>query len=149
MIKSVQFMDISSAELFQPQDDFCISILSPGRRVDLKKWRKSRVLSLRFDDIEELVLNGDGNGENSAKTISTESPKNVKLFNIKMAQKVVNFVEQIATSRRENNLIIHCEAGRSRSAAIAKYACEKYGFPFPEGYDYHNVLVYNVLKNLK
>jgi predicted protein tyrosine phosphatase len=138
-------MDISSAELFQPQDDFCISILSPGRRVDLKKWRKSRVLSLRFDDIEGLIINGDGKDENLAKSISIELPENAKLFNIKMAKKVVNFVEDIAKSRREHNLIIHCEAGRSRSAAIAKYTCEKYGFPFPEDYDYHNLLVYDTL----
>jgi predicted protein tyrosine phosphatase len=138
-------MDISSAECFRPEDDYCISILSPGRRVDLKMWRKSRVLSLRFDDIEDsLHLDGKKN-EKLIEPHDSISLNNAKLFNTNMAKKVVKFVENIEKSRRKHNLIIHCEAGRSRSAAIAKYVSERYGLPFPADYDYHNLLVYNLL----
>jgi predicted protein tyrosine phosphatase len=141
-------MDISSAECFRPKDDYCISILSPGRRVDLKMWRKSRVLSLRFDDVEGSLRLDDKEKDRQIRPHDSISLNNAKLFNTNMANKVIKFVENIEKSRRKHNLIIHCEAGRSRSAAIAKYVSKRFNFPFPSDYDYYNLLVYNTLTNI-
>ena len=42
-------------------------------------------------------------------------------------------------------LIVHCNAGISRSSAIAKFLCEIYRLYFPDKYNLYNKLVYSIL----
>ncbi len=46
-----------------------------------------------------------------------------------------------------DTLIVHCGAGVSRSAAVAKYASERYQVPFPDDYHRHNEALYRLLVN--
>ena len=50
-------------------------------------------------------------------------------------------------SSATDTLIVHCGAGVSRSAAVAKYASERYQVPFPDDYDRFNEALYRLLVN--
>lgn len=61
----------------------------------------------------------------------------------KDARKIVDFVRTVAPEI--NGIIVHCKAGVSRSAAVAKWICESYGMPFRENYTQFNQHVYELL----
>lgn len=48
-------------------------------------------------------------------------------FNREEALKMIAGIEQIVTSEPDV-IVVHCHAGRSRSAAVAKYISERYGY---------------------
>jgi predicted protein tyrosine phosphatase len=47
-----------------------------------------------------------------------------------LAQRVHHFLERLHNAEREIDLIVHCHAGMSRSAAVAVHVHEHYGVPF-------------------
>jgi len=59
------------------------------------------------------------------------------------ALEIVNFVQAIAPN--VEGIMVHCKAGISRSAAVAKWIAEIYQLPFNHAYDYYNKHVYKML----
>lgn len=90
------------------------------------------VLTLYFDDFEEPEAG-------------------VRLMNEEQAVQISAFLRDHSTV---DTMLIHCFAGKSRSAAVGKFAAELYGLPEPKCPYYntwvHEMLhhVYNVTKNL-
>lgn len=77
----------------------------------------------------------------------------LEVFNDAQATEILQFAE---AHRSCNELIVHCQMGQSRSAAVALYLAEKYGVPcFKEGlrvtwenWKVYNKLVYRTLMNV-
>jgi len=126
-IKHVIFTSQKAAEAKASWSDWAvISINSTGTSTQLQKgWRD--VLSLEFDDI-------------------VEHEESSKLFTEGQARQIIEFVMRCNASEVEG-LIIHCNAGVCRSAAVAKWVAEKYGLGFPRDYEKHNMHVYRVLND--
>lgn len=80
------------------------------------------VLTLYFDDFEEVEFG-------------------VKLMDAEQAAKIIAFLRE---HENADTMLIHCFAGKSRSAAVGKFAAELYGLPEPEC-PYYNTWVYQML----
>ena len=80
------------------------------------------VLTLYFDDFEE-------------------PESGVKLLDAEQAAKIIKFLRDYSTV---DTMLIHCFAGKSRSAAVGKFAAELYGLPEPEC-PYYNTWVHEML----
>jgi len=95
--------------------------------VPMDNWRD--VLKLEFDDAVEPVLGMD-----------------LTLFDEEMAKKVVAFIEKY----KGLNFVVHCDAGISRSVAVATFMKDVYEYDrelFEIGHDkLRNILVVNLLR---
>lgn len=56
-----------------------------------------------------------------------------------------NFIADLASSETSYKLIVHCHAGRSRSAAVAKYTAEIHNLEFDHDYEKFNQTVYRLM----
>ncbi len=83
------------------------------------------LLTLQFDDFEE-------------------PESGVKLMNEEQAAQIIAFLRQY---QNVDTMLIHCFAGKSRSAAVGKFAAELYGVPEPEC-PYYNTWVYGILRRV-
>lgn len=102
----------------------CISIVDPDEKhkpVISDKW----ALSLRVEIY-------DGNTEESS------------LFTDSNAKNIINFIQSVKELEIEL-LIIHCYAGISRSAAVAKFASLILNAYFPDYYILYNKFIYSKL----
>lgn len=126
LINRIFFLPRDVAERIDPRDTWAIiSISDPGGGADLKsgwKWR----LNLNFDDIQKAY------------------PGYVT-FSYEQAEEVVNFLAKIAASTEVGTLFVHCEAGISRSAAVALFAQENFSTRGRIHGDHHNKFVKEVL----
>lgn len=80
------------------------------------------VLTVYFDDIEEREYG-------------------VRLMKVQQAEQIIAFLRKYD---KVDTMLIHCFAGKSRSAAVGKFAAELYDLPVPE-YPYYNTWVYGML----
>ena len=109
-----------------------ISITEGDHRVKFPVEHKS-LLRLSFHDVEELY--------------STE----YTVFSLVDARKILEFVDKIPDGE---GLIVHCQAGISRSAGVAKFLIQHRGFElrkdkFCSGkMDHYNTRVYGVLRTV-
>lgn len=111
------------AERISPNSNTAlISIISPGSSRSFKQQWKN-FLPLEFND---AIYSGNKN----------------KIFTKKDAAKIKDFVKELP--KTIDTIIVHCEGGISRSAAVAKYLSEKYNQP--NFYERYNELVYKILK---
>jgi predicted protein tyrosine phosphatase len=60
------------------------------------------------------------------------------------ARAIIEFVERCNDEKVEG-ILVHCNAGISRSAAVAKWISERHGLNFPAEYDQYNKHVYITL----
>lgn len=123
---SIRVLSLEDAEKYKPEEgEVCISIVSPNHRAHLQDgWHD--VLELRFSDVSDGMPIG-----------SLAVP-----FDIDMANEVVAFVK----ANWGRPIVVHCEAGISRSPGVALALHEmlegKYpAAPLEEHYRYHNRLV--------
>jgi len=140
-LRRLRFTSREGAEDATP--DLCsavISIRDPGSKpVDLKRgWYK--VLSLVFHDIDRDKLS----------TMSAHLRADIELAYAMMepahAQVIVAFVNDAVRAGVEG-FLVHCEAGISRSAAVAKWIAEHYHLPsLRPAVVAHNRYVYRLLK---
>jgi predicted protein tyrosine phosphatase len=86
------------------------------------------VLRLKFDDISEMDHDGY-----------------VRMDELQ-AHAIIEFARRMHEDERCEGILVHCWAGVSRSAAVAKWISEKYGLPFPKDYEYANQHVYKLLR---
>ena len=125
----------------EPKDNIAlISIRDKEKSTNLLSGWKN-LLALQFDDIdpEEVKSAFPCDFERMMKDYITMSDVDV------MAIK--QFVENLPKSI--DSIYIHCHAGRSRSATIAKFVSEKIGAELKKSRDINlNNFIYNALKRL-
>lgn len=81
-------------------------------KINKSLW--NNVLQLQFDDITDNYFSG----------INLRSP--LIMFGDNHAEQILTFLDVLHSSKTQENLIIHCFAGVSRSAAVAKFVSEKF-----------------------
>jgi len=90
-----------------------ISISDEGQILNFSEWKD--ILYLKFFDLEIYH-------------------KNFTSFDSLMAKNIQEFTVGLHRADRPINLIIHCEAGISRSAAVACWVSNTYGLELPENF---------------
>ena len=65
------------------------------------------------------------------------------LMNEEHARQIVEFVRGLP--HEVNGVLVHCQAGISRSAAVAKWISREFGLPFDAGYRAFNQHVFDML----
>lgn len=138
MLKQVSFVSEREAIELAPRTDVAmISITDSGRTAKLKEgW--GALLRVDFPDItyDEKLLREYGNMLSPKWAISDVEAWQMRQFILGLRS-----MPQIET------LIVHCHAGKSRSAAVAKFAAEMFSLPFDHTYDGYNITVYELLHN--
>lgn len=144
VIKKVQFHSKHRAQMMVPNDKMAIiSVRQPAEWVELNRnWQ--HVLELEFHDT-------DGTERENNLPIFTADGIDIEClvaFDKSMAQQVIDFANKMQELGIEE-LHVHCHAGISRSAAIAKFLCDLpyVAEDFPDSYMVYNKLVYRVLRN--
>jgi predicted protein tyrosine phosphatase len=130
-LKTVMFMGRIEAAAEPPRPDWAVISLSEwGAEPAKLKDGWQAILRMEFHDIEEPV---------------PDEP--FDLFTPDQARQIVRFVQDANTSGA-TGVLVHCRAGISRSAAVAKWIAGKYGLRFPESYSLYNKHVYRVLVSI-
>ncbi len=144
MLKDVRFMGVKEASKLVPcSDTVIISILNQfeecNRPDHLHQFRDHLVL--HFVDTFEQPGEPDWPdqmSEEEHKTICKyDEEKAPELID---AQLIVDFVNKHHNAPEAIRLVVHCQGGISRSAAVAKWVGEIYGVPLPQlGDDGHKL----------
>lgn len=103
-----------------------ISITDSGADAARLQLGWQQILRLSFDDIDH------DDGE-------------YFLINSIQAQLILEFV-QFCNDEKAEGILVHCKKGISRSAAVAKWICQKHELSFPVDYDEYNKHIYSVLR---
>ncbi len=125
-------MDAVFAEHFKKKGIYgLISIRSSHIAYKMKyrtKYKKSLITV--FDDIEDNSIEGE-------------------LFDENKALEIKNFTKDCIL-KEINDIVIHCDAGLSRSPAIACALRDKYGYKsnVRNGYELYNLLVYETMMKI-
>lgn len=133
MISKVIFVGRATAENCGPYSDWAlISVGEPaasdGPPVIKDGWHD--VLRLEFHDVDMDTH------------AAPDGP--YVLMSVEDAWQIVAFVERVAP--RIEVLVVHCRAGISRSAAIAKWVARRYGLAFNHRYGRFNRHVLRLLE---
>ena len=135
------FISKKKAEAFSDTKDsekrILISITTPGvarstgyctpAKLHIDAWRD--ILRLEFHDVEPELDGYD-----------------YVIFNDEDAKKIFEFLKKHETEIDE--VVVHCEAGISRSAAVSKFISIIYGLEFPENYMLYNRSIFSTLLRL-
>ena len=125
-LQKVIYTDQQSAEDIPGLDDWAIlSITEPDWYPAKLKDGWHDILRLEFHDID----------------LYTEP---YVLFNQQQARDIIRFVRNCHEGRIVG-IVVHCKAGISRSAAVAKWIAQNYNLAFSDGYTLYNKHVYRVL----
>jgi predicted protein tyrosine phosphatase len=106
-----------------------ISILTPGRAPAQLHCDIQDVLRLYFHD-------GVPHGT---------APRKVDLFSTEQAQAVIDFLRYHHAEPHPQHLLIHCEAGISRSAAVAVFSASECRVPLNGQFAFLNPYVLSIL----
>src|SRR5574343_1552976 len=135
MIKDTGFVSKKVAEAYKEpvaaEHRILISCTTPGKKIAKlhnDSWRA--VLRLQFHDADPGHMNKDEACE-------------YKYFTQEQAVEVLKILKEHQDGARE--AIVHCEAGISRSAAIAKFISVIYSLDFPDRYSVYNKHVFSTL----
>jgi predicted protein tyrosine phosphatase len=137
-IKSVSFISQFLAERLDPLPNAAmISIANPGETVTLREgWASLLRVGVADSSYDEETIGFFGR---MWWVSSYGFPAKVHALAIR------EFLDGLSSA--SDTLIVHCGAGVSRSAAVAKYAAERYQVPFPDDYHRHNEALYRLLVN--
>jgi predicted protein tyrosine phosphatase len=112
-VPEVLILSEKNAQLYEPsRREVCISVTGPGKPLPNLSAQFLRVLRLAFSDITEPI----------------DDPDYV-LFNAQHAEEIIGFVRQ--HERDVDRIVIHCQAGFSRSPGIAVGLCAVFGWDSP------------------
>ena len=95
------------------------ALINERTRGVLKTQRCDKILPLQFDDLR------DDQVERCLKHGFTPT-----LFTKEQSVQVIDFVEAIHKDNRVCDLVLHCDAGISRSGAIARFTSDYLKIPF-------------------
>lgn len=116
MIRSVDFISRLKAESLPARDDLAIiSVTEPESDSARLAGHEDMILRLVFHDVDP-----GGETENCWT-----------LFDQSHADQVIRFVRRLHADPERLDLLIHCRAGISRSAALALFVAEDTGCVFP------------------
>lgn len=111
MITDIRFCARLDAEAQVKQENpnkvAIVSITDPAQAPALQGWQ-GRILRLSFLDV---ILTKGASADNAPPA-----------FNEQMGHALVQFLEELNESPKALTLLVHCEFGASRSAAVALYA---------------------------
>lgn len=132
MIKSVSFCGVSSVKGLSPRRSIAlISILDDDERFERPPlYGFAKILSQDHVDFyeEKSKLPLESVDDATGLLANGASPvEGHRVFCARDAIEIVEFVEDCIAEDRTLELIVHCYAGVSRSAAVAKFVCEHYG----------------------
>lgn len=143
MIDSIRYTGIYQAEKYLnsiDEDDSkrtaLISVREPTCKMEFPYDKVDKSLILRFDDADAQPVDTLGIGNVYVDFV---------LFDKYMAIAVLNFADELHNSENHYDLLIHCHAGISRSAAIEMALCQKYSRAYDTNYKLYNRLVYKTL----
>lgn len=128
MLKEVKFCGRKDAEAMPALRDWAvISITDPLSAFGPAKLQDGwhLVLRMEFHDVDV-----------------EEEP--YVLMDAEMAGQIVSFVRDMA--QEVEGILVHCNAGVSRSAAVAFWIADEYNLPFNRNYQLHNNHVYKQLR---
>ncbi len=127
-LETVIFMGRIEAAIEPARPDWVVISLSEcGAEPAKLKDGWQAILRIEFHDIVEPV---------------PDEP--FDLFTPDQARQIIQFVQDANTSGA-TGVLVHCRAGISRSASVAKWIANKYELPFPVGYSLYNKHVFRVL----
>ena len=132
MIEQVKFFSrekVESIRKFNGKKAGLISISSSDDEPANLQQGWSAILSLVFDDIERLDV--------------VRPEDEYIVFDEEIAKKIVQWI--VEHKDRLDFLIVHCNAGISRSGAVAKWVALVLDLPFDDEYDLYNKHVYRTL----
>lgn len=135
MINSVRFWPRLYTEQMDFTNDFIIiSITDPKQNLAKLKLNEENILRVQFLDITEDLL--EPRWANS-------------LFTSQQAEEIAYFISQKHNEKKNYQLIVHCEAGVSRSAAIAltAHTITQCDFPNKEKAVIPNPFVLSLMEN--
>lgn len=116
MIRSVDFISRLKAESLPARNDLAvISITEPEADPAVLACDEDRILRLVFHDVDP----------------GCETETCWTLFDPAHGEQVLGFVRRVHADPQEFDLVIHCRAGISRSAALALFAAADTGCDFP------------------
>lgn len=131
MIEQVVFVNRKTAET-RPGDPWwaLISISQPGDPAQLiDGWHAVHRVDFHDADPDRTT---------------TRKRKEVRVvMDAKQAKEINKFVKDVAPNVR--GILVHCQGGISRSAAVAKWIAELYSLQFDHSYALHNKHVYRLL----
>ena len=124
MIKSVEFISHLEAESRPATPNTgIISITDPDfPDAWLDDW--DPILRLKFHDLDKPW-------------------QNYELMSEAQADEIIEWLKKYED--KIDSVIVHCWAGASRSAGVAKFIAKRYNLTFDEDYRYYNKHVYNLL----
>lgn len=97
----------------------------------------SKILRLEFHD-------ADGSGRSiDHRMDDVIANNNLSLFTEQQAVEILRFLRLYQDNHTQ--VIVHCEGGISRSAAVSKFVAQIYNLEFPEGYSLYNRHVFSTL----
>lgn len=131
-MQSVTFINREAAEQkLGAQNLALISITQPNTPPAALKTGWHSVLKIQFDDTNPEII-----------TLKKRKTPRVAIT-LTDAIKIVKYVHETASAVEE--IIVHCQGGISRSAAVAKWIAETYDLAFDHKYDLYNKYVYRLL----
>lgn len=135
-VKRIQFLPESAAMAIEPAPERAmVSITNPGGAAQLRDgW--GALLRVQFADAayDEATIHGYGRMWKLSSRGFFDKPKAILLR---------NFIASLPDSISQ--LYVHCGAGVSRSAAVAKYAADYFGVPLDQNHDRLNTTVLALL----
>lgn len=131
-LKNVVFMAREEAEAKYGRSFWSVISISSTNPAALQHGWHS-VLRLQFDDID-------------VADPEFQADKSCVMFNEDHAKQIIEFVTAAKASGQVEGIMVHCLAGISRSAAVAKWIAEQHGLPFSDSYSLYNRHIYRVLR---
>ena len=133
------------------------------QRLPFSNWALISICSPREDGTPDTFLtdntirNLEGKGLNSHLSLcfSDMSQKEfdelrpkfpyLRLFEWDHAGLVLGYLNMVQSDIEEFDLVVHCDAGISRSGAVAQFVSDMYKIPFSDGFIRPNPRVYRML----
>lgn len=150
MFVQTSFIPKRVAEAFGPHENshetILISLNSPvdttpgSSHPKLNEAAWADILRLEFHDADQDGRSGD------ARMSDVVDRGHLQLFTQEQALQIFKFLRDHQDTKQY--VIVHCEGGISRSAAVAKFIAAIYGLPFNDSYSLYNRHVFTTLLRL-